>query len=264
MPSPASQLLLLGAGKMGGALLASWRRTGWKASQITVVDPHANHNDVRSVASLAEATGVWDAIILAVKPQSMDSVLPVLGERMKEGAPLLLSIAAGKTIAYFEKHLPASSIVRAMPNTPALIGMGITALIANTRTTEAQKQLADALMKAAGQTIWLEDETQMDAVTAISGSGPAYMFLLLEALTEAGKTQGLPDPLSRKLAEQTMLGSAALAAQSEESLAQLRKNVTSPGGTTEAALKILMQNDALQNLVRDAVAQAVQRSKELA
>ncbi|HEU5046627.1 MAG TPA: pyrroline-5-carboxylate reductase [Rickettsiales bacterium] len=253
-------LLLLGAGKMGSALLAAWHAHGMRKDAITVVDSHITQDGI--INNIDDVNIAPECIVLAVKPQSMDELLPELAKKFGD-APLYISIAAGKDIAYFEKHLGDAAIVRTMPNTPALIGKGITALCANRKTSEAQKAVATALLEAAGETVWLENESLMDAVTAVSGSGPAYIFLLLEALTVAGVAQGLPEAICRKLAMSTVAGSAALAAASSKEFAQLRSDVTSKGGTTEAALSVLMKDDALKQLFADAVAAAVKRGKEL-
>lgn len=259
-----AKIVLVGAGKMGGALHAAWLRAGVLASNIAVVEPMgffaAGSNAFKS---LDEVTLAPDCVVLAVKPQSMDALLPALATKFGT-KPLYLSIAAGRTLSYFKKHLGDAAVVRAMPNTPAVIGKGISALCANAKVKENNKTLADALLLAAGQTVWLEDESQMDAVTAVSGSGPAYVFLFTEALIAAGIAQGLPEETAKKLALYTVRGSAKLAIKSSDPLDRLRKNVTSPGGTTEAALKVLMKDDALKALIHDAVAQAVKRSKELA
>ncbi len=255
---------------MGGALLAAWLRAGVKPASVTVVDPHIAElkhlpEGIQKAASLADVGTAFDCIVLAVKPQSMDGVMAQLATLYSTiTKPVFLSIAAGKTLAYFKKSLPHSAIVRAMPNTPSIIGKGISALVANDRTSDSQKALAETLLNAAGKTVWLQQESQMDAVTAVSGSGPAYMFYFLEQLIDAGKAQGLPDEICRQLALHTMLGSAELASQASETLTQLRKNVTSPGGTTEAALGVFMKNDALKSLIHKAVWQAAKRAKELA
>jgi len=292
-----AKILLIGAGKMGGALLAAWLRSGVEPESVTVIEKDAAQTEalkargVRVVAEVHETGGVFDIIVLAVKPQSMDALLPMLaakcipsplaGEGQDGGKPaaaplrnpppqgvrkhpLYLSIAAGKTLFYFSQHLGDAPVVRVMPNSPALIRKGISALIANVYATDAQKELATGLLDAAGETVWLEDESQMDAVTAISGSGPAYVFLFLDALIEAGKSQGLPEDIARILAFHTLKGSTKLAMKSTDSLEQLRKNVTSPGGTTEAALKVLMKDGGLKSLVDEAVKAATKRSKELA
>ncbi len=259
-----TKLLLIGAGKMGGALLDAWMHKGIPASAITVVEQNAKQNaGINTVTTLDEASTDVGCIVLAVKPQSMDGLLKQLAA--KQSNALILSIAAGKTLGYFEKHLGAeAAIVRAMPNTPAVIGKSISALIANENVSDEQRQLAETLLRAAGKTVWLNDETQMDAVTAISGSGPAYVFLFLDALITAGIAQGLPQDIATQLAIQTVRGSVKLAQKSEESLEQLRRNVTSPGGTTEAALGVLMKDNALERLISDAVAAAAKRSRDLA
>jgi len=268
-----TDILLVGAGKMGGALLAAWTHKYADAYHVTVLEKDegqaktASASGARVVSSFSDA-GAPDCIVLAVKPQSMEEILtslrPRLNKHSPESQPLFLSIAAGKTLAYFKKHLGDAPVVRAMPNTPALVRKGITALCASASVTEVHKRLAATLLEAAGEVVWLEDESLMDAVTAVSGSGPAYVFLFLDALVAAGVKQGLPEPMARKLAMQTLRGSVKLAMKSEESLEQLRKNVTSPGGTTEAALKVLMKEDRFQSLIDDAVKAAVKRAKELA
>lgn len=263
-----SKILLIGAGKMGVALLAAWLHKG--ARQITVIEENTSNAEqakkldasVNVVNFIDQTTSSFDVVVLAVKPQSMDALLPQLAVKYGN-ASLYLSIAAGKTLSYFEKQLGDAPVVRAMPNTPALIGKGISALIANKKVSDTHKKLAEQLLRAAGEIVWLENESQMDAVTAISGSGPAYVFLFLEALIEAGSKQGLPEAIAKQLALQTLLGSSELAKHSDESLAQLRKNVTSPGGTTEAALAVLMKNNQLSSLINEGVTAAVKRSKEL-
>jgi pyrroline-5-carboxylate reductase len=178
---------------------------------------------------------------------------------------VFLSIAAGKPIAFFESALGAeSAIVRSMPNTPAAVGAGITAACANRHVSAVQRALCQRLLEAVGDVVWVDDEAQMDAVTAVSGSGPAYVFLLIECLTEAGVAEGLPPDVAEKLARTTVIGSGALAKGAPEAATQLRKNVTSPGGTTEAALKVLMSEDGMGKLMRRAIRAATARSKELA
>jgi pyrroline-5-carboxylate reductase len=258
-----AKILLIGAGKMGGALLGAWVKSG--AAQLTVIEqnPAFTHDSVKVYRSLPETSGLTpDVVVIAVKPQSLDELTPLLANEF--GAkPLYLSIAAGKTLSYFAKYLGDASIIRAMPNTPALIGKGISALVANSNVNAEQKECATLLLKAAGHIVWLEDESQMDAVTAVSGSGPAYAFLFMDALVQAGIKQGLSEDIAKKLAVETVHGAAELARKMPESLEQLRKNVTSPGGTTEAALKVLMKEDAQQKLIDEAVTAAVKRSKEL-
>jgi pyrroline-5-carboxylate reductase len=258
-------LLLIGHGKMGGALFARWaaaRPAGIK--HLVAIDPAAaipSSADMRFFPSLDKLPEAFkpDVIVIAVKPQQMDNVLPEYAARFGAKA-LYLSIAAGKSLAYFEKKLGTdTAVVRAMPNTPALIGESMTALTANKNISVMQKETAASLMNVAGKTVWVE-ESVMDAVTAISGSGPAYVFLFMEALHNAAIKSGLSDEVATALVRQTVKGSALLA--EENDFAALRKNVTSPGGTTEAAIKIL-QAGGFEKLIGDAVAAAVKRAKEL-
>lgn len=204
-----------------------------------------------------------DLVILAVKPQIMDLVCAGLKEFLPDGLPVL-SIAAGKSISYFQTHLPdGTPLIRTMPNTPAAIGRGMTALYATDNVTDGQKAMAEALMSAVGKTLWMDDEEQMNAVTAVSGSGPAYVFYLIEALAAAGEKVGLSAEQSMTLARQTVIGAAALA-EDEKTIpaAMLRRNVTSPGGTTEAALDVLM-NGEFQELMDRAILAAKDRGTEL-
>ena len=203
-------------------------------------------------------------IVFAVKPQQLAGIIPAYRTRFKE-RPLYLSIAAGKTLGFFTTHFGSSvRVVRAMPNLPAIAGEGMTVMCASERLPAASKKIANALMSAVGDVAWLEDESLMDAVTALSGSGPAYIFLFLEYLTSAAIAAGMPADLARRLAIQTLAGSAALVKQSGESFAELREQVTSPGGTTEAALEVLMGADAFRALVEKTIAAAMRRSRELA
>ena len=272
MAGPAP-ILLVGCGKMGGAMLAGWRERGIGADEIVAVEPaealaetlRANHG-IRVVpsaealpADLGPAT-----LVLAVKPQMMDQAIPAYRRHAEAGA-LVLSIAAGKTIGYFERHLGGTAaIVRSMPNTPAAVGRGITALAANAHVSEAQRANAESLLAAVGETVWLDDEDLLDAVTAVSGGGPAYVFLLIETLAKAGVAAGLPEDVAMRLARSTVAGSGELARRAHESATQLRENVTSPGGTTLEALKVLMAADGIQPLFDRAIAAATRRSKELA
>lgn len=255
-------LLLAGCGKMGGALLTRWQQS--RAADIKdfiVIDPavSAGKNIFPDLASLP-ATVSADIVVFAVKPQQMADLLPDYAKRF--GAkPLYLSIAAGKSLAGLAGILGSkASIVRAMPNTPALIGEGMTALAATASVSAAHKKSATDLMAAAGKVIWLDDEKLMDAVTAISGSGPAYLFLFMEALQHAAMQCGLSETLATELVRQTVKGGALLA--EKESFAALRKQVTSPNGTTEAALKIL-QAKGFETLIYDAAVAAMQRAHEL-
>jgi pyrroline-5-carboxylate reductase len=269
----AVPLLLIGCGKMGGAMLAGWRDRGFAADDIVVVEPsvelapaiRARHG-VTVVADAAALPRDLEpaALVFAVKPQIMDEAVPHFRRHAEAGA-WVLSIAAGTTIGFFESRLGASTaMVRAMPNTPAAIGRGITALCANRQVTATQRQAAQALVEAVGEVVWLDDEGLMDVVTAVSGSGPAYVFLLIEALARAAEENGLPADIAARLARATVAGAGELARQSDEDAAQLRRNVTSPGGTTEAALEVLMAADGLQPLLDRAVAAATRRGKDLA
>ncbi|MCE2927744.1 MAG: pyrroline-5-carboxylate reductase [Rickettsiales bacterium] len=265
-----SSLLLVGCGKMGSALLARWQQTHPSGlHRFYVIEPmhrQTSSDHVRWFTSLDTLPEdyVPSVVVFAIKPQQMDATLASYRERFREHHPLYISIAAGKTLRYLVSHLgERAAIVRAMPNTPAAIGKGMTTLVADSHLQAALKQLATQLMEAAGDVIWLESETQMDAATAISGSGPAYSFLFMECLVKAGMQAGLSEPMARHLAIGTLLGSAELARSSSESLDELRRNVTSPGGTTEAALAILMENDALETLIKQAVDRAISRTKSL-
>ncbi|MCI4660250.1 MAG: pyrroline-5-carboxylate reductase [Neomegalonema sp.] len=263
-------LLLLGCGKMGSAMLTGWLKAGVSPAQVHVRDPNPSE-EINALAEqglrLNEALDLVDpaAVLLAVKPQIMEAALPAL-EPIKGKAPLFISIAAGKPLAYFEAVIgEGASIIRSMPNTPAAIGRGITALIANPRVSQEQKNLASCLLEAIGGTVWLEHEDQMDAVTAVSGSGPAYVFYLIEALAAAGEAQGLAPELAMRLAQETVAGAGALAQQSEQSAAQLRINVTSPAGTTAAGLAVLMDaQTGLAPLIEQTVRAAADRSRALA
>lgn len=266
------RLLLVGGGKMGGALIEGWLARGIAASQVTVVEP-----DEAGRAQLAEK-GVQTAashdalpadlapavVILAVKPQVMDAILPPY-KRFVGPNTVFLSVAAGRTVDSFERHLGAdAAIVRTIPNTPAAVGRGMTVLFANARVDPAQRDACDELLRGVGETGWVEKESLIDAATAVSGSGPAYVFYLIECLAHAGVSAGLPRDLAMRLAEATVSGAGELARQSDEPAEQLRKNVTSPGGTTQAALDVLMAEDGLAPLMRRAVAAAAARSRELA
>ncbi|MBM3523484.1 MAG: pyrroline-5-carboxylate reductase, partial [Alphaproteobacteria bacterium] len=221
---------------------------------------------VACVAAFADlpATLQPSVIVLATKPQIMDEVVPRY-RTMATGGALVISIAAGKTIDYFARQLGAeSAIIRTMPNTPAQVGRGVTVCCASARVSATQRRTAEALMKAVGDVGWVEDESLIDAVTAVSGSGPAYVFLLAECMHRAGVEAGLPDALAAQLARATVAGSGELLHHSTESAATLRQNVTSPNGTTAAALSVLMAGDGLQPLLTRAVAAAKRRSQELA
>ena len=264
----SSSLVLVGCGKMGSALLARWQQTAPAGiSSFYIIEPH---NTLHIASGGVQCTSLDalpssvkpDVVVFAVKPQSLAGILPAYQKRFGT-SPLYLSIAAGKPIAFFTEHLGEHAhVVRAMPNTPAMIGGGMTALCAKDTLAESFRHIATALMEAVGKVEWVSEEA-MHAVTALSGSGPAYVFLFLDALTQAGIAAGLSEATAKALALQTVSGSCALAADSHESLEQLRKNVTSPNGTTEAALNVLMKGDALKQLVAQAVEAAAKRSVEL-
>jgi pyrroline-5-carboxylate reductase len=258
-------LILLGCGKMGSALLAGWLRAGLPASAVWVIEPNPSDWLVGCGTRLNEGLPSTAAVaVLAVKPQMMGAALPAL-QALGNGTTLFVSIAAGTTIASFEATLgTATPIVRSMPNTPAMVGRGITALVGNGRVSDGDMDLARALMSAVGQVVVLEREEQIDAVTAVSGSGPAYVFHLIEALAAAGEAAGLPADVAMQLARATVCGAGELAFQSPETAAQLRINVTSPGGTTAAALGVLMDPESgFPTLLRKAVKAAADRGREL-
>ncbi len=268
---PIGEIVLVGCGKMGGAMLEGWLARGI-VGHATVVEPGlgaanfagrsdvALHADVKTLA----ADLAPDVVVFAVKPQMMNAVAPHY-RRFAEAGAVVLSIAAGKTIGYFERQLGTdAAIVRAMPNTPAAVGRGITVSCANARVTPAQRGVCDGLLAAVGEIGWVEDEALIDAVTAVSGSGPAYVFLLIECMAEAGVAAGLPTELAMRLARATVIGSGELARLSRDPPAVLRQNVTSPGGTTRAALDVLMAPGGLAALMTKAIAAAAARSRELA
>lgn len=259
-------MVLLGCGKMGSALLAGWLAKGIAASSVHVIEPAPSDWLRGSGVSLNGALPAAPAVVvLAVKPQMMGSALPAL-QSFGNGQTLFVSIAAGTQMARFSDILGASTpIIRAMPNTPAAVGQGITALIGNNHVSDTDLALAEELLSAVGQTVRLQDESQMDAVTALSGSGPAYVFHLIEAMARAGEAQGLAPDLAMQLARATVTGAAALAGHSTQTAAELRQNVTSPGGTTAAALTVLMdETRGLPPLMEQAIAAAAARSQELA
>ncbi len=259
-------LVLLGCGKMGSAMLAGWLNRGLDPGAVWVMDPNPSvwvtGTGVHVNADLPDSPAV---VLIAVKPQMMGDALPDIAA-FGNGATLYVSIAAGTTIAHFEDVLGAASpIVRAMPNTPAAVGRGTTAIVGNARVASPQMDLAEALLSAVGQVVRLEAEGQMDAVTAVSGSGPAYVFHLIETLAAAGVAEGLPEQLAMQLAKATVGGAGALAEASDEDPGQLRVNVTSPAGTTAAALAVLMdEQTGFPPLLLRAVKAAADRSRELA
>lgn len=263
-------LLVFGAGKMGGAMLDGALRAGWPAALITVIDPHPA-DSLRERAkqqgfALNPATGTGSAglVLLAIKPQMLDSATEALATHVS-GETVLVSVLAGKSIADLKARLPAlRKIIRAMPNTPAAIGRGITGAYAADGVTEAEKALVLALLRTTGRVEWLDQETLIDSVTAVSGSGPAYVFFLVEALAKAGEEVGLPADLAMRLARATVEGAGELMFQEAGTAPSvLRQNVTSPGGTTAAALEILMAKDGLAPLMARAVEAARARAKVL-
>lgn len=257
---------------MGGALLRGWLKRDVDPAGVHVVDPADESR------SLAEELGVGYAesadalppdvdprvVVFAVKPQITDEVVPAYSDFTGPDT-VFLSIAAGRTIGYFQERLGGqAAIIRTMPNTPAAIGRGISVACANQHVTPGSRAICDVLLGAVGEVAWVDDEDLLDTVTATSGSGPAYVFLLIECLAEAGVEAGLPADLAMQLAQATVAGAGELARQSEEPASILRQSVTSPGGTTAAALEILMAGDGLGQLLTRAVAAATQRSRELA
>jgi len=266
----ANRLVLVGCGQMGSAMLRGWFASD-AAREFIVVEPAGLPTTFagNSAISFHRATGdlsaepAPDAVVFAVKPQIIDDLLPAY-RRFVQPQTLFLSIAAGKTIAGLARRLGDAAIVRVMPNTPAAIGRAISVACANPRVSPAQRQLAEALLTAIGESVWVEDEALMDAVTAVSGSGPAYVFLLIETLAAAGARAGLPADLALRLARDTVAGAGELARHSSESPGNLRENVTSPGGTTRAALDVLMAPEGMARLLEEAVAAATRRSRELA
>jgi pyrroline-5-carboxylate reductase len=262
-------LVLVGAGKMGSAMLDGWLARGLHPKKLVVIEPQPG----KAVKALARRgvtlnpkgkAAAASAIVIAVKPQTAPDAVPPLGPYAGKNT-LVLSIMAGRTIGFLEASLPpGAAIVRAMPNTPAAIGRGIAVACPNARVSARQRKLAGDLLAAIGKVEWVTDETLMDAVTALSGSGPAYVFLLAEAMTKAGIAAGLPAALAGRLARETVAGSGELLHRSDLDAATLRQNVTSPGGTTAAALEVLMGLGGFDALLTKAIAAATRRSRQLA
>ena len=266
-------LLLVGAGKMGQAMLDGWLARGLGPKKTAIIEPQpaktikalgksgVTINPKTGPKAKAAAAG---AIVIAVKPQIAPDAVPPLGLHVGKST-LVVSIMAGRSLAFLEDNLPAgTAIVRAMPNTPAAIGRGITVAVANKNVSRSQRKLASDLLAAIGTVEWVDDERLMDAVTAVSGSGPAYVFLLAEAMAQAGVAAGLPAALAAKLARETVAGSGELLHRSSLDAATLRQNVTSPGGTTAAALDVLMGPGGFDTLLTKAIAAATRRGRELA
>ena len=271
MSNPRS-LVLVGAGKMGGAMLEGWLKGGLPGASVTILDPHvapamqalaARHGITLNPASATIAEP--EVLVLAVKPQMLDSAAAMLAQ-IAGPQTLVMSVVAGKTIANLKDRMPrAEAFVRAMPNTPAAVGRGITGAAPSPAVTAAQRALADRLLKSVGRVEWVGTEDLIDAVTAVSGSGPAYVFHLAECLARAGVAAGLPQDIAERLARATVEGAGELMYQDAATEpAQLRINVTSPGGTTAAALAVLMASDGMEPLLTRAVAAAKKRAGELA
>jgi pyrroline-5-carboxylate reductase len=261
-------IVLAGAGKMGGAMLSGWLARGLDAKRVVVIEPYPS-NEVSALTTKGirlnptpTEVGAVATLVVALKPQTFREAGSML-KSFTGPSTLAVSIMAGTTIASIAE-VCGGSVVRAMPNTPAAIGRGITVAVAARSVSAEQRAVADALLRATGSVEWVDDENLMDAVTAVSGSGPAYIFLLAEELARAGVEAGLPAELATKLARETVAGSGELLHRSELASATLRQNVTSPGGTTAAALEVLMGPNGLQSLLTRAVAAATRRSKELA
>jgi pyrroline-5-carboxylate reductase len=263
-------LILVGAGKMGGAMLEGWLKVGLRPQGLTVLDPRPSEamtalcSDRGIALNPAKAAAAPDVMVLATKPQMLDDAAASVNELLGPKT-LVISILAGKTMGNLRSRLPgAGALIRAMPNLPASIGRGATGAAASAEVTPAQRAMADTLLRANGLVEWVASEDLIDAVTAVSGSGPAYVFHLVECLAKAGVAAGLPQDLAERLARQTVTGAGELLFQSDLSPATLRQNVTSPGGTTAAALTVLMAKEGgLEGLMRQAVAAAKQRAAEL-
>ncbi|MGE3714618.1 MAG: pyrroline-5-carboxylate reductase, partial [Alphaproteobacteria bacterium] len=258
-------LLLVGCGKMGSAMLTRWLQSDrFKQTHFTVIDPSFEHQTAsltihRSTDELA-ANYKPDIILFAIKPQKMQRAVPIYADRFGKH-PIYISIAAGTTLGALSMLLcEGAQVIRAMPNTPALVGAGITVMCPCPRISPETEDKVTILMEAIGSVAWIHDESLMDAVTALSGSGPAYVFLFLESLAEAGVQAGLPVNMARRLALQTILGSGILAERTREDFSILRENVTSPGGTTEAAMSVLMHKNAFKELLMEAFRKAAARS----
>jgi pyrroline-5-carboxylate reductase len=262
-------ILLVGAGKMGAAMLEGWLALGVAPQRVAVLEPQPTPE----IAALASrgltlnpapgAAGEVAAVVAAVKPQVAPEVLPTLAPYLS-ATSVVVSIMAGRTLSFLAQAFPRAALVRTMPNLPAAIGRGITVAMPNAQVTPSQRELVHALLSAVGTVEWIDDEALMDAVVAVSGSGPAYVFLLAEAMAKAGIAAGLPPALAAKLARATVSGAGELLERSPLDAATLRQNVTSPGGTTAAALAVLMGDDGLEPLLQHAIRAAAHRSRELA
>lgn len=264
-----SSTLLFGAGKMGGAMLEGWLAQGLPPHSLTVIDPMPS-DGLKALAAQhgfalnpAAPKGPFAVIVLAIKPQMLEAAAPKL-QGLYDSKTLLISVLAGKTISDLTSRLPGLvAVARAMPNLPASVGRGMTGVAASAATEAAQRQSVDRLLKGIGRVEWVDHEDLIDAVTSVSGSGPAYVFYLVECLTEAGIAQGLPRPVAERLARGTIEGAGELLFRSDLTPETLRQNVTSPGGTTAAALTVLMAENGLKPLMAKAVAAARQRAQDL-
>jgi len=268
--SAANPVVLVGAGNMGGAMLSGWLKSGVPGSAVVVVDPGPSPAMLATIAdagashvTAAPANLKAGVLFLAVKPQVMEAVLPAV-KSVVGPQTVVVSVAAGKTLAFLEKHLGEAAMVRAMPNTPAMVGRGVTGAFANARVSAEQRDGVNALLRVSGPVEWVPSESDIDSVTALSGSGPAYVFYLVECMAEAGRKLGLQADLAMRLARETVAGAGELLHQSPDDAARLRQNVTSPGGTTAAALSVLMAEDGMQPLFDQALAAARKRAEELA
>ncbi|WP_305987313.1 pyrroline-5-carboxylate reductase [Roseibium sp. MMSF_3544] len=262
--------LLVGAGKMGGAMLSGWMAEGIDPSAIVVCDPRLseemgallNTHGIRYAENVPEDVKAG-TVLVAIKPQMMDQVLPGLKSAVLPDT-LIMSVAAGTPVSKFHSVFGDVPVCRCMPNTPAMVKRGITAVFPTDNVTSDQREDVTKLLSAVGKVVWLDSEDQIDLVTGVSGSGPAYVFYLAEALSEAGKTAGLPAEIAHDLAVATISGAGELLHQSGEHPSILRQNVTSPNGTTAAALDVLMHEEGLQPVMTEAVAAAIKRARELA
>ena len=265
-----TKIAFIGGGNMASAILGGLIENGYDSKNILVSDPSAekldelkNQFSVQTFTDNNEAVAQADVVILAVKPQVMQQVISPLTEALTTKQPLVISVAAGISLESLADWTDSSlAIVRCMPNTPALVQQGASGLLANAQVSEAHKQLTDDILKAVGLNVWVENESQLDAVTALSGSGPAYFFLFIESMIAAGEKLGLASETAKTLALQTALGAATMASKSEHEPAQLRKNVTSPNGTTEQAI-LTFQKMGIENMVEQAMKAAFDRSIEL-
>jgi len=263
-------VVLIGAGNMGGAMLSGWLKSGVPGSSVIVVDPGPSPAMLATIGE-AGATHLTvlpselkaSVLFLAVKPQVMETVLPAVKSAVGPKT-VVVSVAAGKTLGFLEKHLGKAAMVRAMPNTPAMVGRGVTGAFANAGVNDQQRERVHSLLRVSGPVEWVPAEADIDSVTALSGSGPAYVFYLVECMAEAGRKLGLQADLAMRLARETVAGAGELLHQSPDEASRLRQNVTSPGGTTAAALAVLMAEDGMQPLFDAALEAARKRAEELA